>query len=140
VGRRGALVAGFPVRLPAGWVPLAPVEGSQVAVLPNGDGERPTGVLTVTSVAAGDPLDDAVDRLRSARPGLLLLDEGPVRCRGDRPAHRVLTAHVQHGRSMTTELWLVAGEPAALLCATVDTACYAALYPVIQRTLRSYRQ
>jgi hypothetical protein len=81
-----------------------------------------------------------LDQLRAALPvDLLVVDEGPARCRRDTPAHRVLTAHTHDGRGVTTELWLVAGDRPAVLCAAVDTARYAKLGPVVQRVLRSYR-
>jgi hypothetical protein len=140
MGRPGAVVRPFPLRLPAGWEPLAPVAGVPAAVLPNGDGERPAGVVTVTQAPALDTPEGLLDQLRAAQPDLLILDQGSARCRGDLAAHRLLTTHVQQGRSITTELWLVPGEPSALLCAAVDTARYAELRPAVQRALRSYRR
>lgn len=130
----------LPVRLPAGWVTLEPVDGALVAALPSADGERPAVVLTITPTRDPPEIGDAVDRLRAALSGgLLLVDDGPERCRRDTPAHRVVTAHFQNGRSVTTELWLVAGDQPAVLCAAVDTARYAELGLAVRRTLRSYR-
>jgi hypothetical protein len=125
MGRPGAVVKLFPLRLPAGWEPLAPVAGAPAAVRPNGDGERPAGVVTVTQTPPIATPEDILGQLRAAQPGLLVLDRGGACCRGGLPAHRLLTTHVQGGRSITTELWLVPGEPAAVLCAAVDTARYA---------------
>ena len=141
MGRRGAVVTRFGVRLPAGWVRLDPLAGVQVAALPAGDGEPPAAVLTVTPAQDPDHTDRqrVLDRLRSALPvDLLVVDEGPARCRHDVEVHRMLTAHTHDGRGVTTELWLVAGERPAVLCAAVDTARYAELGPVVQRMLRSF--
>jgi hypothetical protein len=131
---------GLPVRLPTGWVALEPEDATLVAALPSADGQRPAVVLTITPTRDPPAIGDTVDQLRAALPGrLLLVDDGPERCRRDTPAHRVVTAHFQNGRGVTTELWLVAGDHPAVLCAAVDTARYAELGPVVRRTLRSYR-
>ena len=135
------MVSDVGVRLPARWVQLDPIRGAHVAALPAGDGEPPAAVLTVTPARDPDHTDRqrVLDRLRRALSvDLLIVDEGPVRCRRDTPAHRMLTAHTHHGRGVTTELWLVAGARPAVLCAAVDTARYAELAPVVQRVLRSY--
>jgi hypothetical protein len=134
------VVTGWPVRLPAGWVALEPVDGVQVAALPSGDGQRPAVVLTVTPTPDPPEIDSVVNQLRAELSGgLLLVDDGPARCRRATPARRVVTAHVQNGRSVTTELWIVSGDQPAVLCAAVDTARYAELGPVVERMLRSYR-
>jgi hypothetical protein len=135
VGRRDAVVTAAqeigrpPLRLPPGWVALGP----GLAALPAGDGERPAAVVSVTPGPGAD-----LDGLR-ATPGLLVLDEHETHCRGGVPAHRLLTTHRQGDRSLTTEVWTVAGAAPAVLCAAVDTARYADLGPLVRRVLRSYR-
>jgi hypothetical protein len=119
----------FPLRLPPGWVALEP----GLAALPAGDGLPPAAVVSVVPGTGTD--------LGSVRtvPGVLVLDEDETRCRGGVPAHRLLTTHRQGGRSLTTEVWSVAGPAPAVLCAAVDTARYAELGPLVRRVLRSYR-
>jgi hypothetical protein len=138
------VVSSWALRLPAGWRALDPVEGCAVAVLPADGLPRPAGVLTVTDLPGDDrtPADMAaatLDDLRAAGVACLVLDEGPVRCCGGTPAYRVLTAHTEYDRGITTELWLVGGGAPAALCAAVDTAAYAAVRPGLHRALRSYR-
>jgi hypothetical protein len=138
------VVNAWALRLPAGWHALEPVEGCAVAVLPAADGPRPSGVLTVTALPGADrpPADMAagvLDDLRTAGGAHLVLDECPVRCRGGISAYRVLTAHTEHDRGITTELWLVAGAAPAARCAAVDTTRYAEVRPALHRALRSYR-
>jgi hypothetical protein len=137
-----------PLRLPTGWVAFGPIEGREVAVLPSevgGDGGgRPAGVITITSLRGdsrppAEVATDVVRALAGIETDLLVLDEGTVRCRGNVPAHRVLTAHTERGRGITTEVWVVAGAAPAALCAAVDTARYAELGPALHRALRSYR-
>jgi hypothetical protein len=134
----------FPLRLPPEWVRVDPVGDSEMAVLPSDDGDgRPVGVLTVTALSdAGPPpavaAEEALTTARRTGISLVIIDEGTAHCRGDTPAYRVLTAHTQGGRGITTELWLVGGDRPATLCAAVDTAHYAELGPVLHRMLRSY--
>ncbi|TYK43635.1 hypothetical protein [Actinomadura decatromicini] len=125
----------FPLRLPTGWVVLPTIGDVRVAALPRGDGERPVGVLTVTAGQgnAGDPLCDAW-----RETGVLVLDDEPVRCRGGVSARRLLTAHTQNGRALTSEIWFVEGDRPAVLCAAVEASRYAGLAPAIGRSMRSY--
>lgn len=133
------------LRIPAGWVPRDIDDEHEVAVLPADDDGEPAGVLTVTPLPGDDrsPAETAADALGglhlAAGENLLVLDAGPVRCRGNTPAYRVLLAHTQRGRGVTTELWVVGGTAPAALCAAVSTARYAELAPVLHRALRSYR-
>ncbi|GAA0543572.1 hypothetical protein [Actinomadura livida] len=122
---------GFPLSLPDGWRAMGPTDGVHMAALPGEDGETPKAVVTVGP--SDEPAPDGLDAMT------LILDEGEVRCRGGVPARRLLTAHPQGERCVTTELWLVAGDAPANLCAVVDTIYYARLRPELQRILRSYR-
>jgi hypothetical protein len=120
-----------PLRLPDGWRAVGRVGDVRLAVLPGADGETPVAVVTV-----GPPDESAPDGLSAVA---LVLDESETRCRGGVPARRFLTAHTQGERCVTTELWLVAGDVPASLCAVVDTVHYARLAPELHRILRSYR-
>jgi hypothetical protein len=132
--------------------PIKPADPTEPTDLPPTD-LPPTDLaptdLAPTDLAPADLSEPAalagaaaavVASMRAAEPGLLVIDEAAVCCRGNVPAHRVLTAHAERHRGVTTELWLVGGAAPALLCAAVDTASYAELGAELRRALRSYRR
>lgn len=135
----------FPLQLPSGWRVLGSTAGYLVACAGSG---RPRPTLFYTDAPAADTvsLDQLAEALCHDLPGryqdALVLDAGPVTCRGGRPGTRVLSTHTWAGRSLTTEHWFIEGsaDHVHVLAAVVPTSRYAELVTVLHRTLRSFRE
>lgn len=135
----------FPLRLPSGWWILGRTAGYLVACADAGR-PRPTLFYTDAPAAGAVSLDQLADALCHDLPGryqdALVLDVGPVTCRGGRSGVRVLSTHTWAGRGVTTEHWFVEGsaDQVHVLAAVVPTSRYAGLVTVLHRTLRSFRE
>lgn len=139
----------LPVRLPDGWRPRGHI-GEYTVAAPDHGSPRPLLMYTVAPNGERLPLPalaaalcaDLSDRYED----LLVLDLADVRCRGRRPAVRVLSTHLTAGRSVTSEHWLIEGSgdgpgtTVHVLAAVVPTGRYADLLGVLHRAMRSFRE
>jgi hypothetical protein len=78
--------------------------------------------------------------IAAVRDELIVLDEGPERCRGGQPAHRILYTCLSQGLSLTAEHWVVVGKHELhALSAAAPTATWRDVEPLLRRVLRSFR-
>lgn len=78
--------------------------------------------------------------IATTRDELILLDEGTERCRGARPAHRLLYTCLSHGLSLTGEHWVVEGRHELHALSTeVPTVAWREVEPALRRVLRGFR-
>ena len=78
--------------------------------------------------------------IAAARDELIVLDEGPERCRAGRPAHRVLYTCLSQALSLTVEHWVVAGRRELhVLTVAAPTATWRVVEPSLRPVLRAFR-
>lgn len=135
------------MRLPDGWRTWGRV-GEYLVAAPDAAPEpgRPVLMYTAAPNAERLPLRALAAALcadlTTRYEDLIVLDLADMRCRGRRPAVRVLSTQVTDGRSVTTEHWLVegSGDRVHVLAAVVPTGRYADLVDGLHRAMRGFRE